>query len=397
VNYLLRTDRKKKNEAIPICVRFTLDQKRVQLATGLKVRQEDWDDQSQLVKSNVKGAAAFNGQLGKIKTALLDIYYQCEALADPYDVMDIKMRFLGEESSKGLLETFDYYLKTIKGNLGKSYAPKTLEHYNCSRRKLVKYLDDELKLKDISLKSVGYRFLNGFDLFLKTNYKVHQNTAWNYHKHLRRVLNLAVSMGHLEKNPYQNFKVKLESVDRDFLTLEELKKLEAKEISLNRLSVVRDIFIFSCYTGLAYADISKLANEHLQKRGDGNYWIVINRTKTKSICKIPLFSNTLKILEKYAEYPELVLKGRLLPVSSNQKLNVYLKEIAEICEIKKNLTMHMARHTFATTVTLSNGVPIETVSKVLGHKSLKITQIYARVLEDKISEDMGQLKKKFGW
>jgi len=176
--------------------------------------------------------------------------------------------------------------------------------------------------------------------------------------------------------------------------MEELKKLEKKEVELTRLATVRDIFVFACYTGLSYSDISKLSSKHIQSRDDGNLWIVINRTKTNSKCMIPLFQNVVKILKRYEDYPKVLLKGRVLPVLSNQKLNSYLKEIADISSIKKNLSMHIARHTFATTVTLSNGVPIETVSKLLGHRDLKVTQVYAKILESKISNDMMELQKK---
>ena len=337
-----------------------------------------------------------NQRLRKIKTSITDIYNRLVSSKKEFDVVDVKNEFLGKSDSKGILEIFDYYLKTIENNIGHGYAYRTLKHYRVSRKKLAEFINSKLRKKEIPITSVDYNFLNQFDMFLKSKYGVHQNTAWNYHKHIKRVMNLAVSMGHLDKSPYNQFKTKLEQANRDFLTKDELCKLETKEIDLDRLSIVRDIFIFACYTGLAYSDISKLSPEHIQTRDDGNQWIIINRTKTKSQCSIPLFPNAIEILERYSDYPEPLLRGRVLPVASNQKLNSYLKELAEICGINKKLTMHMARHTFATTVTLSNGVPIETVSKILGHKSLKITQIYARVLENKISEDMMALKGKLG-
>ena len=397
INYLLRADRRNSKALCPLNVRFTLDQKRTQLSTGIKVLKEDWDESKQLLKESAAGAKVYNSQILKITTGLHDAYNQLVSLGGDFDVQDLKNQYLGESNHKGVLEVFDYYLDTIENNLGKGYAYKTLEHYRGSRRKLAAYLKDVLKKKEIPLHGVDYDFLNGFDIYLKRKYKIHQNTAWNYHKHLKRVFNLAISLEYLEKNPYRKFKVKKEESHRDFLTLDEIKKLEQKEIDLVRLSVVRDVFLFACYTGLSYADISKLKQNHIQLRDDGNFWILIHRTKTKTEAKIPLFKNSMHILAKYKDYPEAILKGRVLPVSSNQKLNSYLKELAEICDIKKNLTMHMARHTFATSITLSNGVPIETVSKMLGHASLKVTQIYARVLENKISDDMELLKNRLGW
>ncbi len=331
-----------------------------------------------------------------MQTNIQDIYNRLVSSGKEFDVTDIKNEYLGKSNSKGLIEIFDYYLKTIENNLGHGYAYETLKHYRVSRKKLAEFIKKQLRKKDVPIASVDYNFLNQFDMFLKATYRVHQNTAWNYHKHFKRVINLAISMDFLQKNPYHQFRVKLEETHREFLTKDELERLETKVIVLERLAVVRDIFIFSCYTGLAYSDISKLKSTHIQVRNDGNKWIIINRTKTKSQCSIPLFPNAIEIIKRYADYPEPLLKGKILPVASNQKLNSYLKELATICNINKNLTMHMARHTFATTVTLSNGVPIETVSKILGHKSLKITQIYARVLENKISEDMMTLQRKLG-
>ena len=178
------------------------------------------------------------------------------------------------------------------------------------------------------------------------------------------------------------------------MTSEELAKIEEKDIQIERLSAVRDIFVFACYTGLSYSDISKLSKQHLQKGVDNNEWIIIDRSKTNNRCRIPILPKAKELLEKYKNYPKNNNKGLLLPILTNQKMNSYLKELGDICGINKSITMHMARHTFATSVTLANGVPIETVSKVLGHSSLKTTQIYAKILDQKISEDMSMLQSK---
>jgi site-specific recombinase XerD len=196
----------------------------------------------------------------------------------------------------------------------------------------------------------------------------------------------------MEKDPFYNFKLKTESIDREFLTKEEIIKIMEKEFSTPRIENVRDVFLFSCNTGLAYADVEKLTADNIIKGIDGSLWIKIKRTKTKSLSSIPLLPIAQKLIEKYEGVENS--KGTLLPVYSNQRMNSYLKEIAERCDIKKNLTFHMARHTFATTVTLTNGVPIESVSKMLGHRSLKTTQHYAKILDEKLSEDMNLLKAR---
>ncbi len=207
-------------------------------------------------------------------------------------------------------------------------------------------------------------------------------------------MNDAIAMGHIQRNPYNSYKVKRAEGNRDFLTMKELRKIEQKRISVQRLELVKDMFVFACYTGMLYSDIYKLSFQHLQTGNDGESWIIIDRTKNKSRCRIPLLPTAKLIVQKYSNHPVSCQRGTILPIHSNQKMNAYLKEIADLCGISKNLSMHVARHTFATSVTLSNGVPIETVSKMLGHSSLKTTQIYARIVDDKISDDMKKLREK---
>ncbi len=207
-------------------------------------------------------------------------------------------------------------------------------------------------------------------------------------------MKIAVKNEWLEKDPFENFKVTLKQVDREFLTEDELLKIESKEFYLPRLAQVRDIFVFSCYTGLAYIDVAKLTSDNIRKGIDGELWINIHRHKTDTPSNIPLLPKAVEIIEKYKDNAAVVNKAGILPMLSNQKLNSYLKEIDDLCGIQKNLTFHLARHTFATTVTLTNGVPIESVSSMLGHTSIKTTQIYAKVVQKKVSEDMKALKLK---
>ncbi len=394
--FVIKKSKTRKDGSCPLYFRLTMNQKRIELSTGIFLPFSDWDEVRQRIEPNAYGASVYNNRLLKMTTDVNDIFNQFISVGKPFNIQSIKDRFLGVSNSTGLLKIFDYYLNTIKTNIGKGYAFRTLKAYQGTKNKLDEFVRIQYKCKDVPIGDINYDFLNRFDQYIKTEYNLHQNTAWSHHKHLKRIFNLAISMDYIQKNPYSKFKVKLEETQREILTKDELNRLVAKKIEMLRLASVRDIFVFACYTGLSYSDISRLANEHIQMRDDGNLWIIINRAKTKTQCKIPLFPNAIEILERYLDYPQALLKGRVLPVLSNQKLNSYLKEIAEICGIRKNLSMHIARHTFATTVTLSNGVPIETVSKLLGHKSLKITQIYAKVLENKISDDMNTLKGKLG-
>tara|TARA_R110002074_G_scaffold273224_1_gene444818 strand:- start:55 stop:693 length:639 start_codon:yes stop_codon:yes gene_type:complete len=198
----------------------------------------------------------------------------------------------------------------------------------------------------------------------------------------------------MDRNPFSNYKSKVRAVERVYLTEDEIQKLMDKEFATERLSLVADIFLFSCYTGLAYIDVKNLTKSHISIGIDGDKWIFTHRQKTESASKIPILPVTQIIIDKYVDHPKCIANSSLLPIFSNQKMNAYLKEIAVVCEINKELTFHIARHTFATTVTLSNGVPIESVSKMLGHKNLRTTQHYAKVLDRKVSHDMNILKQK---
>jgi integrase len=204
---------------------------------------------------------------------------------------------------------------------------------------------------------------------------------------------MAVRLGWLEKDPFEKYKLSFVKVDREFLTDRELEILREKSFRIKRLQFVKDLFVFSCYTGLSYIDVHNLKRDNLILGIDGEYWIQTIRQKTHMVVNIPILPVAWGIINKYMDDPRAVNNGTVFPKLSNQRLNSYLKEVADLCGISKTLTFHMARHTFATTVTLSNGVPIETVSKVLGHSNLSTTMIYARVLKDKISADMKDLKQ----
>ena len=393
-NFLLRKNRKADDGKSSVCVRITYLGNRIELATGIYSSTDHWDNSRQRIKDKVIGARVDNERLDRIKTEIQDIFNQLRSTNEDFDANTIKRRLLNIQESKGILAVFDYYLDSILAKLNKGYSMETYKHYKSSRKRLSEYISSSLKRPDISVQCIDYKFLDAFDIFIKKDFNNVQNTAWNYHKHLRRVLNLAISLDFLDKNPYSKFKVGLDETHREILSMEELKRIEEKQIQIERLSVVRDIFVFACYTGLSFADISKLSDIHLQQKSDGKEWIIIDRSKTNNRCRIPVLPKAKEILKRYEDYPKTTGKSLLLPVLTNQKMNSYLKELGDICTIKRNITMHIARHTFATTVTLSNGVPIETVSKLLGHTSLKTTQIYAKVLDQKISEDMDVLEAK---
>ncbi|MEI9918928.1 MAG: site-specific integrase [Bacteroidota bacterium] len=251
------------------------------------------------------------------------------------------------------------------------------------------------KIDDIDVSELKYEFIADYEFWLKSVRNCDHNTSMRYLSNFKKIVHICIKNGWLNRDPFVGFKLAKREIEKTFLVEEELNRIINKEFPMYRTRQVRDIFIFCCYTGLAYADVEKLTREEITIGIDGEKWIWTSRQKTDSATRVPLLPPALEILDRYKEDPQCVVKGRLLPVLSNQKMNSYLKEIADACGITKKMTFHTARHTFATTVTLTNGVPIETVSKMLGHRNLKTTQHYAKILDKKVSEDMNVLRLKF--
>ncbi len=299
------------------------------------------------------------------------------------------------EPPKMLWDAWSYHTNQIAGLVGKSYTIGTLTKYKTVSRVIKKYLLLTRKTDNIRLEEIDYRFVRDFDYYLKTDYGVKINTAVQMIKKLRTVIKIAIEIGWLTRDPFIAYRAKKEEVFREYLTSAELHELATKRLSRKRWMVVRDLFLFSCYTGLSYADTVKLKQADIVKGEDGGIWIQTHRVKNNNRVRVPLLSPALKLINHYKGYPRVMDEDFILPVISNQKANAYLKEITSALGWTKRLTFHCARHTFATTVTLTNGVPMETVGQMLGHKSIQSTQIYARVTETKVSRDMKPLKKKY--
>tara|TARA_R110002012_G_scaffold213018_1_gene384083 strand:- start:13779 stop:14768 length:990 start_codon:yes stop_codon:yes gene_type:complete len=307
----------------------------------------------------------------------------------------IKARFVGhDERHKTLLELVAYHNQNMKGVL----KPGTLKNYYTTENYIRRFLVKKKKTNDIYLKHLKYSFIIDFEQYLRkgpslqNSNPLNNNGVMKHLERLRKLMNLAMDLEWLEKNPFTRYKLKFKRYKKEFLSQEELRLFQEADIKDKGYGIVRDIFVFSCYTGLSYTDVRLLDERNIVIGIDGDRWIFTQREKNEQPVKIPLLEVAKQILEKYEDHPRLN-QGRLLPVYSNQKTNAYLKEITASLGISKNLTFHSARHTFATTVTLSNGVPIETVSKMLGHTKITTTQVYARVLEEKISADMNGLRR----
>ncbi|WP_163517029.1 site-specific integrase [Gelidibacter japonicus] len=387
------------NNKANIYVRITLDGQRVNISLKRKVDITSWDEKLQRATGRGKDARILNQYLNEVQTKIQRIYEQFKSEDRGLNPQMIKARFLGEDknnlSFQGLII---YYNEKMQHKLHRN----TMAQYKTSQRYMSEFISMEFNMNDIPLAKLKYSFIVGFESFLRSyiprsgQAKMGNNTAMKHIKRLRRMVTLAYRMEWIDRDPFVNFKMKIEKKERGFLTMTELQAVEDLTSAIERLVVVRDLFVFSCYTGISYSDIIELTSKNIVSGIDGNPWIMATRTKTGTPFKIPLLPKAGHLIGKYSEHVRTCDTDHLLPKLSNQKLNSYLKEIADLCGIKKNLTFHMARHTFATTVTLSNGVPIETVSKLLGHTKLSTTQIYARVVERKVSDDMTLLKSKIG-
>jgi len=380
----------------PIYVRLTVDGQRFEYSTKKFVDPSKWSSELSKMKGNSEEARSINSLLDFTRNRINEI--QFELLKDGLNVTieEFKNKIQGtKERTRTLIPIFQDHNNKIKALIGKEYASGTLERYETSLKHTKDFLIWKHNLEDIDILKIDHAFITDYEFYLRTVRNCANNTAVKYIKNFNKIIKICLANNWLDKNPFSNYKSKVKEVDRVYLSEEELQGIINKDFGTDRLSLVRDIFLFSCFTGLAYIDVKNLTKSHISIGIDGEKWIFTHRQKTESASKIPILPVTQMIIDKYENHPQALNQNRLLPILSNQKMNAYLKEIAGVCKINKELTFHIARHTFATTVTLTNGVPIESVSKMLGHKNLRTTQHYAKVLDKKVSEDMKMLKEKF--
>ncbi|MBB3186761.1 site-specific integrase [Microbacter margulisiae] len=381
---------------IPIYLRVTVDGERIELSTKRYTHPDKWSVEGNRMKGTTAEAKAVNAYLDTLKAKVYDYQQQLIREDEEVNAENMRNKILGIDKRKHMLvPIFKQHNDGVKALIGKNYASATHVRYETALKHIVEYLQWKYKVSDIDIRKIDHEFITGYEFYLKSECKCCQNTTSRYIKNFGKIIRICLSNGWIQRNPFINFKSKIVEVERVFLSPDEIDIMLNKEFATERLNQVKDIFLFSCFTGLAYADVKKLSYKNIGIGIDGERWIFINRTKTDTRSNIPILPIASAILEKYREHPQVIIKGKLLPILSNQKMNAYLKEIADLCGINKELTFHIARHTFATTVTLSNGVPIESVSKMLGHKNLKTTQHYAKILDLKVSNDMQILKAKF--
>ncbi len=375
-------------------IRITVDGEYERINSTLTIEPELWDSAASKAIGRSSKIAEFNKRIEDIRHVIKEHYYDILNRHGYVTAEMVKNAFTGVTAKEeSLVPLYLQHLEDTKKLIGLSKADPTYKKYERMYRRVVDFMKKKYNITDIPLREIKLSFITDLEFFLRTEYKYSQNTTYKCMKFFKQVINKGIRAGLIFVDPFNGYKISCERVDRGFLSEDELAKMMAKTFGSKRLEQVRDIFIFACFTGLAYIDLANLRVDNIQKMFDGRLWIVTHRQKTNTKVTVPLLPPALKILNKYEGQ---FLDGQLLPIITNQKLNCYLKEIAEICEINKNLTFHLARHTFATTMTLGKGVPIESVSKMLGHTNIQTTQIYARITNDKISKDMENLAQNLG-
>ena len=396
VLYFLRKSKVNAQGQMPIYQRITINGGRFDMSTGIFIEEDKWLSEAGKIKGNTEEARIINGQLEMLRATIYETEKKLFMNQVPITFESFKNEYQGKrERERMLIPIFEEHNRKIKELVGYEYAPGTLERYQTSLKHTKNFLLWKYNITDINIEKIDHAFITEYEFYLRSERKCANNSAVKYVKNFHKIINQCLANGWLKKDPFVNYKAKIKEVVREFLTEKEVEDIINKEFVSERLELVRDIFVFSCFTGLAYIDVKQLTKDNISFGIDGDKWIFKNRQKTDTASKIPLLPMAQEMIDKYTDHPVCRNENRLLPILTNQKMNAYLKEIADVCKIKKELTFHIARHTFATTITLSNGVPLETVSKMLGHTNLKTTQHYAKILDKKISEDMMILKSKF--
>lgn len=378
-----------KSGRVPILMQLTIGQQTCHISTKQNILPEKWGDGKPI--GHTREDQAITAVLEEIRTKAYNKFLQLQGQNINVTPERLKQALLGKDQvqPRGYVEIFDQWLVEYSKMVGITTSKRTLDKYILVRNRLQDYIASQLGVKDISLEEVTPKFLSNFDNYLRVEYNMANNHAMKIRQKLRTIYKVAIDNGWVSKNPFSTVKIHFDPVERDVLTKSELTALIQTDMIFDRLEKMRDVFVFACFTGLAHCDVAGLTEENIITDEAGQVWLKTHRQKTSEVVDIPLLEIPQLIIKKYQGMKGL--NGKLLPTLTNSCSNLYLKEVAVRCGINKTLTFHMARHTFATTVTLSNGVPIESVAKMLGHRNIRTTQIYAKVIKDKLAEDMNNL------
>jgi len=383
------------NGKLPIYVRLTVNGQRLEFSSKKFIEKTKWSSELAKMKGNTEEARSINSYLDMMRSKVLSAEMELLHKEEELSIENFQSILLDKNKNhRMLVPVFQDHNNKMKELIGKKYALGTLQRFEVTLNHIQNFLQWKYNVTDIRIDKVDHCFITELEFYLRSVKNCSNNTSVKYVRNFRKIIKICLNNDWLEKNPFSKYEGKVIEVDKEFLTEEEIQKIYTKKFINTRLELVKDIFIFCCFTGLAYIDVQQLRKDHLGIGIDGNKWIFKNRQKTDTRSKIPLLPIAEELIQKYSDHPKCINEDRILPVLSNQKMNSYLKEIGDVCGIQKEITFHMARHSFATSITLTNGVPIESVSKMLGHKSLRTTQHYAKIVDKRVSDDMAILKQK---
>lgn len=386
--FLMRKGRPKKNGLAPIFARITTGGLRQEVYTQCDSNPETWNQHKERAMGTNKLAIQVNERLNDFRVKIIDI--RSKLLAEGYaaNAAQIKQRYLNPTcNTMMLIAGLTDYVKRRQAEVGVRITQRTADKYERLLRYLKQYLAQRGKAEDIPVERMNYEFLDGFNLFLQTAHRCRHNGAVAVMDCLRNFVLYCLRNEWITKNPFRYYKLKEDEVQaKEHLTAHELELLTRKALD-RRLARIRDVFVFCCLTGLAFADADHLRRKHLSQDDEGRWWIHKPREKTSVMSRIPLLPATLEILRRYEHDEVCIARSRMLPTPSNQKMNAYMKEIAAVCGIDKVLTTHCARHTFAC-MAVEYGMPIDVLAKILGHSNTNMTRHYAKFSETVIGREM---------
>lgn len=385
VLFFLKRDKQKKDGSIPVYCRITIDGKEARFGMKKYIDPKLWNVKEGKAIGKSTESSEINALIEKTKAAIHKIYREIQERENTVSTEKVKNIFLGIDSKQYmLLKAYDKHIEENFNLIGKRIVKSTYNRYYYLRIRLSEFLTEKYHVSDIPLREINYQFIRDFEIYLLTVRGNKQSTIAQYLINLKKIVELAYKNEWIFRNPFINYKIEDEKSERGYLTQREVEILMNWKLD-KKLEQTRDVFIFCCFTGLSYIDVYKLTKQQINLSLDGQQWIIGKREKTDVDYFIPLMEIPNKILKKYKN--KTFKNGKLLPVKGNRAVNRHLKEIAKACGIKKHLTFHLSRHTFAT-LTMSKGVSLESVSKMLGHKNIQTTQIYAKMTTEKVGRDM---------
>ena len=396
LTFFINRSKERKNGECPVMLRININGERAALQLKRYLKPEDWDTTRYVMKGRSNEARIFNDYLEAVRVKAHKKYNELLSLTDDVTPQMLRDAILGVNTAKTrtVIDIWQDHVDGLQKLIGKENTYATYQKHNTAKNHFQKFLQKYYRVNDVSIKAVDHHMIQQYNMYLKTEKGCNSNTATKFLQNLKRITCISMRNGWLLKDPFVGISLSIKEVDRPYLTMEEIQTLIDYDSNIERLKRVRDIFIFSCYTGLAYIDVKKLKKAEVEGSEELGYWIRTRRQKTDARANIPLLDIPMDIINNYCRLDLLMPEDPILPVLSNQKINAYLKELADVCGIHKELTFHVARHSFATSVTMTNGVPMETVSKMLGHKNMKSTQHYARIVDQKVGDDMKLLAAK---